>query len=183
MVLSDDNTCIDDVIRNIMCELNVTVVDTLLIAAPFLIGEEAQDATLLPESFIKLWRMCEKAVSDGKVLSLGVCDFDLGLLSKLVQIANVVPSIDQVNLESCCVIPKDLVEFSKLHKIQLLTHADSRSLFSDEEIEGILNSYLDISGKEKVHWAPQWLARYSVMVKCRGVVTNKGYVLAADVKE
>lgn len=34
------------------------------------------------------------------------------------------PSINQVNLTTCCVIPPELTEFAKEHDIQLLTHCD-----------------------------------------------------------
>ena len=34
------------------------------------------------------------------------------------------PSINQVNLDSCCVMPPELVEFAKECDIQLLTHSD-----------------------------------------------------------
>ena len=36
------------------------------------------------------------------------------------------PCINQVNLESCCVMPKDLTEYAKENDIQLLTHNDPR---------------------------------------------------------
>ena len=34
------------------------------------------------------------------------------------------PSVNQVNLESCCVMPRDLTDFAKATSIQLLTHND-----------------------------------------------------------
>ena len=36
------------------------------------------------------------------------------------------PCINQVNLESCCVMPKDLTEYAKQNDIQLLTHNDAK---------------------------------------------------------
>ena len=39
------------------------------------------------------------------------------------------PSINQVNLDSCCVMPKDLVEYAKINDIVLLTHNDPQSKF------------------------------------------------------
>ena len=37
------------------------------------------------------------------------------------------PVVNQVNLDSCCVMPKDLIEYAKSNDIQLLTHNDPRS--------------------------------------------------------
>ncbi len=34
------------------------------------------------------------------------------------------PTINQVNLTSCCKMPEDLVEFAKINNVQLTTHID-----------------------------------------------------------
>jgi len=32
--------------------------------------------------------------------------------------------VNQVDLENCCFLPKELIEFAKAHRIELLTHGD-----------------------------------------------------------
>lgn len=39
-------------------------------------------------------------------------------------INQVKPSVAQVNLDVCCVVPPEMQEFTKDHEIQLLTHND-----------------------------------------------------------
>jgi glutamate--cysteine ligase regulatory subunit len=34
------------------------------------------------------------------------------------------PQVNQVDLTDCCVIPKDLAEFAKVHNIDLRQHSD-----------------------------------------------------------
>lgn len=62
-----------------------------------------------------------------------------------------------------------LQEFCNKNEIQLLTH-------SDPEPEEFFRSIGDL---EKLNLIPQWTVRYTVHVKCRGVLTAKGYIVGA----
>ena len=47
-------------------------------------------------------------------------------------------------------------------------------ILTKESLEGALTESckdVDVQG-----WRPVWALRYSVLVKCRGVIKNKGYV-------
>jgi len=55
---------------------------------------------------------------------IGICDVDTQLFIQLYTWARVKPSIVQINLASCCVVPPELAEFCKENSIQLLTHSD-----------------------------------------------------------
>ena len=50
----------------------------------------------------------------------------LSSVSMLLVWLQIKPLVNQVNLESCCVMPKDLVEYAKENDIQLLTHNDPK---------------------------------------------------------
>jgi len=39
------------------------------------------------------------------------------------------PRVNQVDLENCCFLPKELIEFAKAHRIELLTHGDRSGSF------------------------------------------------------
>jgi len=41
------------------------------------------------------------------------------------------------------------------------------------------------SPMDYVLWQPSWVTRYSVLIKCRGVVKSKGYIMRAtrDIKQ
>lgn len=60
----------------------------------------------------------------GRVQQLGVADVGGGCLRKLHAWARVRPSIAQINLASCCVVPPSLHTFCRANDVQLLTHAD-----------------------------------------------------------
>lgn len=41
------------------------------------------------------------------------------------------PAVNQVNLESCCVMPAEMTAFARDHDIQLLTHNDPKGRYSN----------------------------------------------------
>ena len=45
------------------------------------------------------------------------------------------------------------------------------ALFPDENVERVLGTYAE---EEVKGWSTRWVVRYSVVVKCRGVIKNKG---------
>ena len=72
-------------------------------------------------------------------------------------------------------MPEDLVEFSKINNIQLTTHLDPRELLNEENFQSCL---LKIVHDYDSHgWVPQWQARYTLILKGRGIVKSKGYLV------
>lgn len=116
-----------------------------------------------------LWKNLEGHYDIKTVSQLGISDADTETIEKLYKMATVKPSIVQINLSSCCVVPPQLQEFCNQNEIQLLTH-------SDPEPEEFFKSIGDI---EKLDLIPQWTVRYQVHVKCRGVLTAKGYIVGS----
>ena len=70
------------------------------------------------------WTVLEESVKNNSVKMIGLCDVDTQLFIQLYSWANIKPSIVQINLASCCVVPPELAEFCKENGIQLLTHSD-----------------------------------------------------------
>ena len=79
-------------------------------------------------------------------------------------------------MDVCCSPPEDLVAFCKEKDIQLLTHNDPREIVSEAVMEEILSSHLKHE-KDKLGWQVGWVARYSALVKCRGIIHTKGYLV------
>jgi glutamate--cysteine ligase regulatory subunit len=159
-----------DAVAEVMRELNVTFIETVILSVP-------EDHRTL--DFVSpLWSALEQQVTAEKVYSLGISDLSKDQLEKLYDCATVKPCINQVNLTTCCVIPPELTEFAKEHDIQLLTHNDPPIILSDTEFQQILGSLLTTLADSAL-WAPSWVARYSVVIKCRGVIKGKGYVMRA----
>ena len=90
-------------------------------------------------------------------------------------------------------VPKTLIMYAKEHNIELLTHADctdilppgtTRELLGPgENGAGLLAARPDAADCEpglKGDIEPQWVIKYTAVVKNRGVIENKGYLAVAQ---
>lgn len=73
---------------------------------------------------ISLWKVLEEYKEEKRITQLGVADLDATSLKKLYEAATARPTIAQINLQACCVVPPSLQEFCNQNDIQLLTHSD-----------------------------------------------------------
>ncbi|XP_066157492.1 glutamate--cysteine ligase regulatory subunit [Euwallacea fornicatus] len=117
-----------------------------------------------------IWKILESYVDDGSVGELGVADIEEGTFRELYEWAKVKPVIIQINLATCCVVPPTLQTFCKEKNIKLFTHSDSSDILPDQSIEEIFSAALDLA----------WAVRFTVHIKCRGVLTTKGYCLCLN---
>ena len=152
-------------------------------------NDNNNDCTL--DSVIQTWRTLESLHAGGMIAQLGVAEFSSDKLSRLVQHTKVKPSVDQINVKDCCVVPKPLILYAKQETIQLLTHNDCTNILpvgTTRELlgpggkgAGILASSPDADDGIKGPVEPQWVVKYTAVITDRGVVENKGYFALADV--
>lgn len=118
-----------------------------------------------------LWKSLEKFSLERKIEQLGIADLDADSLKELYSICQVYPTIAQINLSACCVVPPALQSFCNENDIQLLTHSDPEELLS----KSLLTSTFNIP-----NYQPSWIIRYQVHVKCRGVLAAKGFIMGLE---
>ncbi|XP_051951086.1 glutamate--cysteine ligase regulatory subunit-like [Xyrauchen texanus] len=153
--------------------LGVSQLDSVIIAPPSFPEGEVQTLTHLQP----LWEELEGLVHNQKIAAIGTSDLDKTLLEHLYNWAQVKPSSNQVNLASCCVMPPELTAFAKEFDIQLLTHNDPNELISAAGFqEAVQESSKEL---EVVDWRLEWVLRYSIIVKSRGIIKSKGYIVHA----
>ncbi|KAL1963100.1 hypothetical protein VTN77DRAFT_8746 [Rasamsonia byssochlamydoides] len=144
------------------------------------------------DSIVRTWHTLESLQENGKIAQLGVAEFGTDRLAKFLPHTRVRPSVDQINVKDCCVVPKSLILYAKQEGIQLLTHNDctdilprgtTRELLGPgEKGAGILASSPDAAdGLLQGDIEPQWVVKYTAVVKDRGVIENKGYFALAEV--
>ncbi|XP_066260626.1 glutamate--cysteine ligase regulatory subunit [Euwallacea similis] len=119
-----------------------------------------------------IWKILESYVDNGSVGELGIADIEEATFRELYDWAKVKPVIIQINLATCCVVPPTLQTFCKEKDIKLFTHSDSSDILPDQSIEEIFSAPLDLV----------WAVRFTVHIKCRGVLTTKGYCLCLNPK-
>lgn len=185
----------------VLKQLGVDSIDLLIVSFPGVsfdadadddVGEVTNgDAESELESMVTTWRTLETLHEKGMIAQLGLAEFDAERLAKFLPHTKVRPSVDQINVKDCCVVPKDLILLAKQENIELLTHNDctnilpqgtTRDLLSGGSGAGILAASADAEdGGIKGEIEPQWVVKYTAVVKDRGVVENKGYFALADV--
>lgn len=77
-----------------------------------------------------LWNVLEDYAQQKKICHLGIADLDTDSFQELYECSKVKPTIAQINLKACCVVPPSLQEFCTQNEIQLLTHSDPEGKIS-----------------------------------------------------
>jgi glutamate--cysteine ligase regulatory subunit len=161
------------------------------------------------EEQMPIWKTLEDLHSEGIVTRLGIAEFGRDRLEALLSQATIKPSVDQINLRDCCSVPQDLLAFAKSASVELLVHNDSsnilprgitRELLGDGPSgAGVLVDSSKAGDKRKnLHdekdagtadgpligeLFPQWVVKYTAVVKDRGVVESKGYFAVASLDQ
>ncbi|XP_014455194.1 glutamate--cysteine ligase regulatory subunit [Alligator mississippiensis] len=171
--VGSNSSSIRDAVNMACSALGVAQLDSVIIASP-----PIEDGINLSLEYLQpYWQELENLVQNEKIVAIGTSDLDKTLLEQLYLWAQVKPSSNQVNLASCCVMPPDLTAFAKEFDIQLLTHNDPKELLCEASFQEALQE--SIQNSRAHEWTPLWLLRYSVIVKSRGIIKSKGYILQA----
>ncbi|KAL3466155.1 NADP-dependent oxidoreductase domain-containing protein [Aspergillus heterothallicus] len=189
----------------VLKELHVDSIDLLIVSFPGILFDAEDDSeeevsstddgsTEQADDFdstIQTWRTLETLHEQGKIAQLGVAEFGSERLARFLPHTKVKPSVDQINLKDCCVVPKSLILYAKQEKIDLLTHNDCNDILPvgttrellgpGERNAGILASAPGANDGLQGDIETQWVVKYTAVVKDRGVVENKGYFALADV--
>lgn len=131
---------------------------------------------------------------EGKVRRLGVAEFGSAKLTRFVSRAAIAPAVDQINIRNCCHVPPPLTAFAKERNIELLVHTDCTDVLPSGTLRELLGQGLQGAGvlgdggeadevvpADALHGdlTPQWVAKYTAVVRDRGVIENKGYFAGA----
>lgn len=194
-----------EAIRLVLQELHVPSIDLLIVSFPGVSfdaddeddpegsecsnGGEAEDI----DAMIETWRALEQLHSEGLALQIGVSEFGSERLQKFLPRTKTRPSVDQINVRDCCVVPKSLILYAKQEGIELLTHNDCTNILPRGAVRELLGSSENgagvLAGSEKEpdgltgEVEPQWVVKYTAVVRDRGVIENKGYFAVAEVRD
>ena len=157
--------------------------------------EEEEEESVRLDSFSTTWSALEDLHAAGLVRQLGLAEFGTERLKRfLPRCKRVRPTVDQINVRDCCVVPRELIMFAKQEKIELLTHNDCTDILPGGTIRELLEG---IEGKKEEARVgegqrglvlggdiePQWVVKYTAVVRDRGVIENKGYFAMAEIED
>ena len=159
---------------------------------------------------MQTWTTLEALHDEGVVKKLGIAEFGHDRLVELLERTRVRPSVDQINLRDCCSVPGSLLKLAKSKGVELLVHNDCSNILPRGTVRELLGPGPDgagvlaeptkvgekrksLHGEESENGAlkqglkgevqPQWVVKYTSVVKNRGVVENKGYFALAELTE
>ena len=195
-----------DAIDLVLRSLHVRSIDLLIVSFPSISfdaddsdseAEAASPSTDSPppedmETTLQTWRALEALHAEGVIAKLGVAEFGTQRLSRFLPRTRVRPAVDQINIRDCCVVPKPLILYAKEQGVELLTHNDCTNVLPrgtlrellgpGEKGAGVLAGPAAPDGL-KGNVEPQWVVKYTAVVKDRGVVESKGYFAVAELRE
>lgn len=203
----------------VLKELHVESIDLLIVSYPNIVFDaddeseeddtsgrntpsadsDAQSASGAEDisSMLKTWRTIEELYDSGTVAKIGIAEFGTHRLTRFLNEARIRPSVNQINVRDCCVVPKPLIMFAKKEKIDLLTHSDVTNILPRGALRellgpgdkgvGVLSSGTEYQETQNTQGLkgdvePQWVIKYTAVVKDRGVVEDKGYFAVAKLK-
>ncbi|KAF9135999.1 hypothetical protein BGW39_009051 [Mortierella sp. 14UC] len=130
-----------------------------------------------------VWKKLSELRQSGRIGRLGVAEFSKQQLEILKNLATeegvnaVAPEVNQVNLQDCCVLPRDLINYAKESKIELLTHGDAVEILPKNTFAALLQPHLPGAAASLT---PNFVLKYSAFITCRGLITKKGYIVDAS---
>lgn len=190
-----------DALKLVLKELGVSSVDLLIVSFPGLSFEgdcefEADKNNSRQgddEEEIRSWDVLEKVYTEGLVKKLGVAEYGSEKLSRFLDRVNIRPEVNQVNVKDCCRVPPPLLKLAKLRNIELFTHQDCTDILpggtlrellgQGESGAGVLSETKRGINGMKGDIRPEWVVKYTAVVRDRGVIENKGYFASAELKE
>ena len=196
-----------DAIDLVLQELHVPSIDLLIVSFPgvsFDADDEDEEDEYEPHStqngqdeglnaMAETWKSLEYLHEKGVALQIGLSEFGSERLQKFLPRTKIKPSVDQINVRDCCVVPKALILYAKQEKIELLTHNDCTNVLpsgtvrellgTDEKGAGVLAGPGGSSDGIEGEVEPQWVVKYTAVVRDRGVIENKGYFAMAEVRD
>ncbi|KAK1829093.1 hypothetical protein QBC39DRAFT_357583 [Podospora conica] len=138
------------------------------------------------------WPAVEELHRQGLVKDLGIAEFGSEKLARFLQRVQIRPAVNQINIKNCCNVPPPLVKLAKEQGIELLVHSDCTDILSRGALRELLGQGLQGAGLLadddsdeglRGELTPQWVVKYTAVVRDRGVIENKGYYASAHLEE
>ncbi|KAL8935679.1 MAG: hypothetical protein Q9216_005306 [Gyalolechia sp. 2 TL-2023] len=203
---SDWRLHLQDAIAAVLEELGVDSVDLLIVSFPGISfdaeSEERGDCgsasisasdTELLDATIEAWREVETLNSKAVALQIGVAEFGREQLQRFLPETLRRPTVDQINVTDCHVLPESMMLFAKQENLELLTHNDCTNILPEGTLRELLGhgekgaGVLASSGSDgkglKGDVTPQWVVKYTAVDRDRGVIENKGYFASVELTD
>ncbi|KAF8429333.1 hypothetical protein BGX38DRAFT_1233270, partial [Terfezia claveryi] len=144
-------------------------------------GEGEGEVDEETKSFLTTYSTLESLVHSNLISRIGLSEFGSSRLSRLLRVR---PSVVQINVRDCCVVPRELIHYAKREGIELLTHNDSGEVLTAPGLQRVISEsgIFESTSMPKATVLPLWVVKYTAVVRDRSVVENKGYIAMASIR-
>lgn len=185
----------------VLKELNAPAVDLLIVSFPGMSFEgdcewEADRHNAIQgndEEEITTWAAIEDLHRAGMAKTIGLAEFGSEKLARFLDRVQIRPAVNQINVKNCCNVPPPLLKLAKEQGIELLSHSDCVDILPEGTLRELLGQGLGGAGLLadpetgagglQGDLAPQWVVKYTAVVRDRGVIENKGYFAGAELEQ
>ncbi|KAL8689181.1 MAG: hypothetical protein Q9218_005094 [Villophora microphyllina] len=203
---SDWRRHVQDAVAAVLQELGTNSINLLIVSFPGVSFDadtegrggcgsnnvDASDSELF-EAMLDAWQEIELLKSAGVASQIGLAEFGQDRLSKFLPRTKHRPTVDQINVRDCCVVPESMMLFAKQENLELLTHNDCTNILPKGTLRELLDGGEDNAGvlagasakdvRLRGDLRPEWVVKYTAVVRDRGVIENKGYFASAELSE
>ncbi|ROV93980.1 hypothetical protein VSDG_06308 [Cytospora chrysosperma] len=139
-------------------------------------------------------RAVEPLHDEGLAARLGIAEFGSEKLARFLAGVRVAPRVDQINVRDCCNVPPPLATLAKDKGIELFVHSDCTDVLPEGTLRELLgpgargagvlaDPAAGVDDGLRGDLTPQWVIKYTAVVRDRGVIENKGYFAGATLVE
>jgi glutamate--cysteine ligase regulatory subunit len=122
----------------------------------------AEDGEKAKSNFKILWQKLRSMRDAQLIAQLGISDMDLDTIKDIFS-----DGTYDFTIDTCCLVPPELTNFTKEKNIQLLTHSDPQILLPAKELNQI----------EMDAFQVKWIARFLETLTCRGILKKKKFIV------
>jgi glutamate--cysteine ligase regulatory subunit len=190
-----------DAVGLVLKELGVQSIDLLIVSFPGMSfdgdceweADKKNSSQGNDEEEVASWPVFEELYNKKVVKKLGLAEYGSEKLSRFLSRVQVRPKVDQVNIKDCCNVPPPLLKLAKIENIELLVHNDCTNVLPSGTLRELLGQGVKGAGVlseskrsldgMKGDLTPNWVVKYTAVVRDRGVIENKGYFAVAELRE
>ena len=191
----------EEALAHVLKELRAPAVDLLIVSFPGMSFEgdceweaDRKNATQGNDvDEVATWPAVEELYLAGFAKQLGLAEFGSEKLSHFLQEVQVRPAVNQINIKNCCNVPPPLAKLAKEQNIDLLVHSDCTDILPKGTLReilgqgsggaGLLADPETGAGGLQGDLTPEWVIKYTAVVRDRGVIENKGYFAGAQLAD
>ncbi len=145
------------------------------------------------DAILDVWKTVEMLQVKGVASKTGVAEFGCEQLKKFLPRTFYRPTVNQINVRDACVVPQPMMELAKQEGIELLTHNDCTNILPQGTLRELLGDGPSGAGilagpnakgeGLKGDLSPEWVVKYTAVVRDRGVIEHKGYFASVELSQ